>query len=104
MAAHLIISMMINIRDRLYMNQNCVSASSIILYYFMNVYFLYECQLLAPKFNRPLGVYRPPFDPQTFIDPLDSPIDPRGSISTTLGTPALDEGSPRIYFPEVGKN
>ena len=32
---------------------------------------------------------RPLFDPQVFIDPLNNPINPQGSISTTLGTPSL---------------
>ncbi|KRZ57831.1 hypothetical protein T02_15264 [Trichinella nativa] len=35
------------------------------------------------KFIFDPGVHRPPFDP------LESPIDPKGSISTTLATPAL---------------
>ncbi|KRX91552.1 hypothetical protein T12_1708, partial [Trichinella patagoniensis] len=28
-------------------------------------------------------------DPYAFIDPLESPIDPKGSILTTLATPVL---------------
>ncbi|KRZ17480.1 hypothetical protein T11_1299 [Trichinella zimbabwensis] len=34
---------------------------------------------------------RPPFDAEVSIDPLDSPIDTKGSISTTLATPGLEE-------------
>ena len=40
---------------------------------------------------------RPLFDPQVFIDPLDNPIDPQGSISTTLGTPTLDHVANMLF-------
>ncbi|KRY56877.1 hypothetical protein T03_14828 [Trichinella britovi] len=41
------------------------------------------------KFIFDPGVHRPPLDPYTFVDPLDSPIHPRGPISTYLATPVV---------------
>ncbi|KRY39557.1 hypothetical protein T01_4935 [Trichinella spiralis] len=41
------------------------------------------------KFIFDPGAHRTPFDLSAFIDPLDSLIDPKGSISTTLAIPGL---------------
>ncbi|KRX73477.1 hypothetical protein T06_11768 [Trichinella sp. T6] len=43
------------------------------------------------KFIFDSGVHQPPFDLLAFIDPLESPIDPKRSISTILATPELKD-------------